>query len=104
MSYVRSPPSSCTLFIDEYLARLWCAFTTESMAVAYANSETLTPKVCKSIFYEFGSIKNGARGRFYVVLKYHKSQLRRTLPLFISLLYPSTGRAIEVKIGSVAGN
>ncbi|KAI9572214.1 nucleophile aminohydrolase [Boletus coccyginus] len=26
------------------IPRLWCAFTTESMAVAYANSETLTPK------------------------------------------------------------
>ncbi|KAF8135751.1 nucleophile aminohydrolase [Boletus edulis] len=25
-------------------SRLWCAFTTQSMAIAYANSETLTPK------------------------------------------------------------
>jgi len=28
----------------DVIPRLWCAFTTESMAVAYANSETLTPK------------------------------------------------------------
>ncbi|KAF8441538.1 nucleophile aminohydrolase [Boletus edulis BED1] len=26
------------------IPRLWCAFTTQSMAIAYANSETLTPK------------------------------------------------------------
>ena len=44
---------SLTIF-DQYLARLWCAFTTESMAVSYANSETLTPKVRKSLLYEFG--------------------------------------------------
>ena len=47
---------SLTIF-DQYLARLWCAFTTESMAVAYANSETLTPKVWKSLLYEFDNTK-----------------------------------------------
>lgn len=33
------------------LARLWCAFTTESMAVAYANSEKLTPKVWGNVIF-----------------------------------------------------
>jgi len=75
----------------DVIPRLWCAFTTESMAVAYANSETLTPKVWKSVIHEFGVIKNAARGRYYVVPKLRNQPLRQMPRLFISQLFPSTG-------------
>lgn len=91
---------------DGYPARLWCAFTTESMAVAYANSETLTPKVWKSLLYEFGNIKNAARGRFYVVPKLRNQPMPR---LFISLLSLSAGsgckwiQSLEIATNTVRG-
>ncbi|KAF8556129.1 N-terminal nucleophile aminohydrolase [Imleria badia] len=45
------------------IPRLWSAFTTESMAVAYANSETLTPKVWTSLVYKFGHIKKCCKAK-----------------------------------------
>jgi hypothetical protein len=37
--------SSTQLIILHYTARLWCAFTTQSMAIAYASSRQPKPKV-----------------------------------------------------------
>jgi hypothetical protein len=49
-----SVPLTFSVKFDGFTARLWCAFTTESMAFAYASSRHPTPKVF-SILYNTGS-------------------------------------------------
>lgn len=76
------------------------------MAVAYADSEKLTPKVWKksSLQVQRYERKNVARQKFYVVPMLRNMSLPRMSRLFISLPCPSTGRVLGVGMDLVAGN
>ncbi|KIJ68067.1 hypothetical protein HYDPIDRAFT_107683 [Hydnomerulius pinastri MD-312] len=76
---------------SDVIARLWCAFTTESMAIAYASSEKPVPKVCNDTYYHVSPM-TALRQLFHTDRRLHIQLLpHRHLP-FTSPLYRSIGR------------